>query len=146
MKAFNVLFHLAKLRTSIEVVWRPPSLSRIKVNMDGESKGIPSLCACEAIFRNDKSVGSFTHFIKEGNALIVCFKGGGHGYEGCYYKNWDKSWIERDSLMVFKFLSNPNIVSVTIKSYWINYLHKMQGLTFMITHIFSETTCIQTVL
>lgn len=124
-------------------------MGRRKVNVDGKYKGILSLCACNAIFRNDKSnhIGSFTHFISEGNALIAEFTRGVMAMEVVIDRSWDKIWIETDSLMVVKFLSNPNVALITIKNRLINCLHRMYDLRYFLSRIFiGKATCVQTIL
>lgn len=118
LKLLNIIIHPTKMKRNINSLWWPPSLGWITRNTNGATMGIPHKYACGDIFRNHKSehINIYYFFIGDGNALVVEFIGEIMAMWVAIDKHWDKIWIEIDSLIVVKALSNTNFVPWSIKN------------------------------
>lgn len=128
------------MKRDIDVLWNTTLIGWIKGNTDDVAMGTHSLCACVPMFRyiNGDHVGSFSYFIEDGNALIVEFIGAIMAMEVAIDKNLDNIWTETNSFIVARALYNTNLVPWSIKSRWLNCLHRMRNFGLRITHIYRE--------
>lgn len=105
---FSVQGRLDKSPKIKEVCWHPPSWGWFKCNIDGSTKGSPSVAACGGIFRDGfgSILGCFALNIGLSFSLHAEFVAMIKAIELAHDKDWKKLWIESDySLVISAFRS-----------------------------------------
>ncbi|XP_058772144.1 uncharacterized protein LOC131645973 [Vicia villosa] len=112
LKQFDISIHPSSNARTLEVIWSPPLMGRIKCNVDGASTGSSSNVACGGIFRDHHAthIMSFSSYLHgetpESGELIAVIQ----ALELAKGKNFDKLWIETDCSFVVHACNNHAMV------------------------------------
>ncbi|XP_058746815.1 uncharacterized protein LOC131619766 [Vicia villosa] len=140
LKGMQVNLNPNRPASFMNVLWCPPPLGWVKVNIDGVARGNPVTMACGGLYRDSNAVhlGSFCDYMGEGNSELAEFWAAIIAIEKAVSLGWRKIWIETDCLLVVKAFSDTTLVPWKIRSRWHHCHDLLQSLDFMISHIYRE--------
>lgn len=138
LRGFDISIHPRKPLRTLEVLWTPPPRGWIKGNIDGLTRGSPSMTACGRIFKDDGAcqITSFSAYLGPENFEFAELMSAIIAIERTYKLGWKKVWIETNCLLVVKALSNSNLVFWKVKSRWLSCQKDTLPINFMIFHIY----------
>ena len=123
-----------RVKDIIPVVWKPPTISWIKVNTNGSFIDITASCGglfCD--FRGTfmvcfaSNLGRVSVFEAELTGLILAM-------EFAALNNWNRLWLDSDSSSAVQAFTNPTIIPFHLQNQWHNCFQL--GLTVICSHIF----------
>jgi len=126
--------------SSKEVVWQPPRLGCIKLNIDGSSFGSPSSGAVGVVIRDweNNFLGGFAQNIGHASAFVAELSAAMFAIEKAVEMHWGDVWIETNSLMVLKALYHQLEVPWMLRVRWLNCIALTQTFTCNFSHIHRE--------
>jgi len=136
---FMIPPHFCRFKEIIFVVWKPPTITWVKVNTDGSVIGLNA--SCGGIFRDYRgtflgcfanNVGHVSGFEAELMGLILAM-------EFAVRKQWTRLWIECDSSSVVHAFKNPFVIPIRFRDRWHNCLFR--GMLVICSYIFREENC-----
>jgi len=122
------------------VLWSPPITNWMKVNTDGALIKNPHMAAYGGIFRDcnnfchgwfAENITTYSPFIGEITASMKAIKIAAE-------MNWNNLWLETDSQLVLFAFKFHNMVPWYIGNRWINCLHTVTSMNFLVSHIYRE--------
>ncbi|GAU45776.1 hypothetical protein TSUD_24400 [Trifolium subterraneum] len=141
LKIFRVTIHHPKTPILKEIIWQPPLLNWIKVNIDGASCGNPGNASCGGVFRNNNADFMFAFVDPLGveTSYFAELCGVMKAIEIAFDKNWLNLWVETDSSLVVTAFNNPSKpVALPLRNRWRNVLFLLNHMNCMVTHIYRE--------
>ncbi|GAU35943.1 hypothetical protein TSUD_394910 [Trifolium subterraneum] len=141
LKIFRVTIHHPKTPILKEIIWQPPLLNWIKVNIDGASCGNPGNASCGGVFRNYNADFMFAFVDPLGveTSYFAELCGAMKAIEIAFDKNWLNLWVETDSSLVVAAFNNPSKpVAWPLRNRWRNVLFMLNHMNCMVTHIYRE--------
>jgi len=123
----------------ISVVWKPPTITWVKVNMDDSV--IDNNASCGGLFRDFRGtfLGYFASNVGHVSVLeaeLLCLI---LAMEFAASNHWTRLWIECDSSSVVHTFKNPSVIPISLRNRWHNCMH--HGMTVLCSHIFREGNC-----
>ena len=123
-----------------EVIWAPPMLSWVKVNIDGASIKNPTRAATGGIFRNYEGVclGGFSQFLGDANVLYAELIAAMNAIEIAALMGFTNVWLESDSQLVILAFKFNIVVPWGLRNRWKNCIHITHRMRFCASHIYRE--------
>jgi ribonuclease HI len=120
------------------VMWKPPSLSWMKVNTDGSVTNLPPSAACGGNFRDHLTTfkGCFAMKLAAVSVLHAELMAIIMAIEIVHRKGWSNLWIKSDSQAALCAFANPAVVPWDLWNRWKNCM--LLGLNLVSSHIFRE--------
>ncbi|XP_058733948.1 uncharacterized protein LOC131605630 [Vicia villosa] len=140
LKGMQININPRRPSSLLEILWCPPHLGWVKVNIDGVAHGNPVTMACGGMFRDNKAIhlGSLYDYMGEGNSELAELWATMIAIEKAVSLGWRKLWMETGCLLVVKAFTDPALVPRRIRSRWLRCHTFSQSIDFMISHIYRE--------
>ena len=139
LDSFAVSPHCRRVKEITLVLWKAPTASWLKVNMDGSVIG--GYATCGGLFRDNLgtfrgafccNVGAQSVFYAEVIGIIIAI-------EFAARNGWRNIWLESDSSSALMIFSNSSLVPIMLH----NRCHNARNLGIQVisSHIFREGNC-----
>lgn len=139
LKNFTIAPLHRHVKDIITVIWKPPTISWVKVNTDGSV--INSISSCGGIFRDFirsfmgaffSNIGEISVYEEEITGLIMAM-------EFAARINWTRLWLEGDSSSAVNAFKNRSLIPIRLQNRWHNCMQL--GLFVICSHIYREANC-----
>ena len=128
-----------RFKDIISVVWKPPTITWVKVNTDGSVIGL--IASCGGLFHDFRGtiLGCFASNIEQVSTLEAEILGLILSMDFAASNHWTRLWIECDSSSAVHAFKNPSTIPISLRNHWHNCLH--HGISVLCSHIFREGNC-----
>ncbi|PON47283.1 Ribonuclease H, partial [Parasponia andersonii] len=130
-----------KVPIIIEVIWRPPPLSWIKVNTDGSTYGSSGSYGYSGVFQTHRGFirGCFSILLGTSYAFEAKLTAAIYAINFAWKYGWKHLWLENDSVYIVSLLLARSLkVPFRWKSTWCRTLRYITNMKFVVTHIYRE--------
>ncbi|GMN67783.1 hypothetical protein TIFTF001_036843 [Ficus carica] len=110
LKQFKIAYKIKRAPAIIEVQWKVPTMSWIKINTNGAANGSPGMAGCRGIFRTYRGFckGCFSKPLGIMHAFKAELLGVITALEYTQQFNWCRLWFESDSSYVVQLLRSQS--------------------------------------
>ncbi|KAI5343611.1 hypothetical protein L3X38_011487 [Prunus dulcis] len=124
----------------VKVMWHLPCFGSVKINTDGAHISESSKAGSGGVFHDYQGhvLGAFSANLDVPSAVHAEVLAVIKAIELAWLHAWHNVWIETDSLLVTKFFSSLHLVPWLLRVDWQNWLHRLQHMSYKISHIFHE--------
>ena len=141
LRNFGVQDRLGKYPKIMEVIWKPPPYSWVKVNTDSSAYGTPGPSGCSGAFRIHRGFmrGCFSIPLGVGYAFEAELATTIHTIEFAWNYGWKHFWLESDfSYVVSILLARSLKFPICWRPVWSRVLGLIANMSFTVTHIYRE--------
>lgn len=130
------------VREIMSVIWKPPTITWVKANIDGSVLNLNS--SCGGIFRDFRGtyLGGFACNLGHGTVFEAGLTGLMFAMEYAASHNWSRLWLESDSSTAIQAFKDHSIIPLCLRNRWYNCMQL--DLMVICSHIYREVTVVLT--